>query len=99
MVRYPNFQHHPDGWIYVRQTKNEIYADTIASFQIDYGSPYPGFDDKYIGRYYEPGINHYFHTDDTSFPQNLSWPEGDAYIMAYDSLMASQAARKAASQT
>lgn len=92
---YPNFQHHPDGWIYIR-TDNGIYCDTIANFEVDYGQSYVGLPEKYIGRCYEPGVNHYFHTDDTVVPQDLSWPEGDTYIPAYDALIAAKAAREAA---
>lgn len=76
---YPNFQHYPDGWIYVRTDKG-IYCDTIVNFEADFGQTYPGLPDGFIGRYYEPGVNHYWHTGDTALPQNLSWSEGDGYL-------------------
>jgi hypothetical protein len=98
-MRYPNFQHHPDGFIIIRKLAEEIYIDTIANFEADYGQSYPGLPDGYIGRYYEPGVNHYLHTSDIAVPQDLTWAEGDRYIEAYDSLIAAKTARKAAAIT
>lgn len=92
---YPNFQHHPDGIIFVR-TNSGIYSDTIVNFQSDSGINYSGLLDGYIGQYYEPGISHYLHTINSATPQGLNWPEGDAYIAAYDSLMAVKKARETA---
>jgi hypothetical protein len=94
---YPNFQHHPDGWIIIR-TNAGVYMDTIANFQTDFGSSYPELPDGYIGRYYEPGVSHYLHTSDTAVPQDLIWMEGDAYIAAYDALAAAKAVREAAAR-
>lgn len=96
MMGYPSFQHHPDGYIFVRKSDLEIYQDTIANFQTDYGSAYPGLPEGYIGRYYEPGVNHYLHSSDSATPQDLSWSEGDSYIAAYGSLMMAKASREAA---
>jgi hypothetical protein len=98
-MKYPNFQHHPDGLIFVRKSASEIYQDVISNFQTDYGSTYPGLPDGYIGRYYEPGVDHYLHTDNTAYPQDLSWDTGDAYIAAYDKLVAAKAAREAVNIT
>ncbi len=67
---YPNFQHHPDGLIYVR-TEAGIYQDTIANFEADYGSSGPDLPAGYAGRYYEPGVNHYITTGSTAVPQPL----------------------------
>jgi hypothetical protein len=97
-MRYPNFQHHPDGWIIVRRGQNKVYSDTIANFEVDYGNPYTGLPEGFIGRYYEPGVNHYVHTDDTAVPQGLSWLEGDAYIEAYERLIAAKADRETLNQ-
>ena len=69
---YPNFQHHPDGYIFIRKSALEIYQDTVANFQIDFGSSYLGLLDGYIGRYYEPGVSHYLHTDENATPQDLN---------------------------
>jgi hypothetical protein len=91
---FPNFQQHPDGNIFVR-TNSGVYSDTIANFQADYGQTYPGLPEGYIGRYYEPGVDHYLHTNDSAIPQNLNWREVDAYIAAYDSIVAAKAAREA----
>jgi hypothetical protein len=96
---YPNFQHHPDGLIFVRKSVSEIYQDTIANFRADLGSSYIGLPDGYIGRYYEPGKNHYLTTGDSAVPQGLSWSEGDTYITAYDKLITSKFAREAAANT
>lgn len=93
---YPNFQHHPDDWIIIRQSQNKVYSDTIANFEADYGSPCAGLPDGFIGRYYEPGVNHYITTGNTAIPQPLQWADGDRYIAAYDSLMAAKMAREAA---
>ncbi len=95
---YPNFQHHPDGYIFIRKSKSDIYQDTVANFQTDLGSLYPGLPNGYIGRYYEPGESHYLHTDDNATPQDLNWPEGDAYIAAYNTLVAAKTARELAAQ-
>lgn len=89
----PNFQHHPDGWIFIR-TDQGVYADAIANFEVDYGNPYTGLPEGFIGRYYEPGVNHYVHTDDTAVPQTLIWQEGNAYIEAYEQLIAAKAGRE-----
>lgn len=91
---YPNFQHHPDGLIFIR-TDAGVYMDTIANFQTNLGQAYPCLLDGFIGRYYEPGINHYITTGDSATPQDLRWTDGDAYIAAYDTLMAAKAAREA----
>lgn len=91
----PNFQHHPDGWIFIR-TETGTYVDTIENFENDYGQSYSGLPDGFIGRYYEPGVNHYITTGSTAVPQPLQWSEGDQYIAAYDSLMAAKMAREAA---
>jgi hypothetical protein len=91
---YPNFQHHPDGFIYVRKAKTEIYQDTITNFQTDYGSVYQGLPDGYIGRYYEPEVSHYLTTGNISVPQSLPWPEGERYIAAYQQLVANQNIRR-----
>jgi hypothetical protein len=93
-----NFQHHPDDLIFVR-TEAGTYMDTIANFQTDYSSSYPGLPNGYIGRYYEPGVSHYVTTGDTAVSEALSWAEGDAYIAAYDTLVAAKAAREAAAAT
>jgi hypothetical protein len=93
---YPNFQHHPDGWIIIRRSEEEVYIETIANFEADYGISYLGLPDNYIGRYYEPGVSHYLHTSDTAVPQDLIWMEGDAYIAAYDTLVTAKAVREAA---
>ena len=93
-MSYPNFQHNPDGLIIVRKSEQEIYLDRITKFETDFGQSYPGLPDGYIGRYYEPGINHYLTTGDSATPQDLSWHEGDSYIAAYDRLMAAKAARE-----
>lgn len=91
---YPNFQHHPDGKIFIRLAEDEAYCDTIANFEVDYGGHYAGLPDGFIGRYYEPDVNHYVHTDDTAVPQGLSWQEGNAYIEAYEQLIAAKADRE-----
>ena len=91
---YPNFQHHPDGIIFVRKSATEIYQDIIANFQTDYGNSYSGLPSGYIGRYYEPTVSHYLTTGDVSVPQSLSWPEGDRYITAYQQLIANQNIRR-----
>ncbi len=95
MIEYPNFQHHPDGWILIR-TEVGTYMDTIANFELDYGQPYSELPDGYIGRYYEPGKSHYLSTGDTATPQDLSWLDGNAYIAAYEQLVAAKAARESA---
>jgi hypothetical protein len=94
-LKYPNFQHHPDGYIFVR-TSCGVYMDTIVDFQADYGQTYAGLPEEYIGRYYEPGVDHCLHTNDSATPQDLNWPEGNAYIAAYDLIIAAKAAREAA---
>lgn len=91
---YPNFQHHPDDLIFIR-TSEGVYMDTVANFQTDYGSSYPGLPDGYIGRYYEPDISHYLTTGDSVLPQSLSWAEGYAYIAAYNKLIAAKVEREA----
>jgi hypothetical protein len=88
-MAFPNFQHHPDGFIFVR-TEAGVYQDTISNFQIDFGSSYPAIPNGYIGRYYEPGVSHYLTTGNISAPQSLPWPEGDRYIAAYQQLVANQ---------
>lgn len=90
---YPNFQHHPDGWIFIR-TETGTYVDTIENFENDYGQSYSGLPDGFIGRYYEPGVNHYVHTNDTAVPQTLNWLEGNVYIEAYEQLIAAKADRE-----
>ena len=89
----PNFQHHPDGFIFVR-TGSGTYVDTVAKFQIDYGGSYTGLPSGYIGRYYEPGVCHYLTTGSNIAPQSLTWIEGDRYIAAYQQLIANQNIRK-----
>ena len=81
------FQHHPDGIVYVR-TDAGVYADSPENFAADLGEAY-----EFSGRerYYEPGVRH--HVDDQ--PQPLDWPQGDAYITAYDALAAAKTARLA----
>ncbi len=91
-MAYPNFQHHPDGYIFVR-TSSGVYMDTIVNFQIDYGQAYAGLPEGYIGQYYEPGVDHYLHTVDSATPQELNWLEGNAYLAAYDTLMTAKATR------
>lgn len=92
-MRLPNFQHHPDGLVFIR-TDQGIYMDTVANFEIDFGESYPGLPDGFIGRYYEPDVNHYVHADDTAVSQGLNWLEGNAYISAYDTLVAAKADRE-----
>jgi hypothetical protein len=92
---YPNFQHHPDGWIIIKQAEDQFYFDTIGHFEADYGQAYPELPTGYIGRYYEPGVSHYITTGDTAASQPLQWLEGDRYIAAYDMLLASKKAREA----
>jgi hypothetical protein len=93
-MQYPNFQHHPDGLIIIRKSAEEIYIDTIANFEADFGSAYSGLPDGYIGRYYEPGVTHQFTTGNAATPENLNWPEGDSYIAACDKLIEAKAIRK-----
>ena len=50
------FQHHPDGWIYVRGT-TITYWDTPANFAVDLGKAYPGLPAGYIERIYDPPNN------------------------------------------
>jgi hypothetical protein len=90
---YPNFQHHPDGYIFVR-TSSGTYMGTTDNFKKDYGGSYAGLPDGYIGRYYEPGVSHYLTTGDISAPQSLPWLEGDRYIAAYQQLIANQNIRR-----
>lgn len=94
---YPNFQHHPDGLIFVR-TVQGVYMDTIANFELDFGESYPGLPEGFIGRYYEQGKEHYITTGNTAVPQPLQWADGDRYIAAYDALMAAKADREALNQ-
>lgn len=84
-----NFHHHPDGLIYVR-TDAGIYCDSVENFALDLGQPYPGLPEGFDERYYEPGVKHCLSTRTSAVPQELSWPEGDAYIAAYDSLVAAK---------
>jgi hypothetical protein len=91
---YPNFQHHPDGLIFVRKSATEIYQDTVANFQTNYGATYFGLPTGYIGRYYEPKICHYLTNGKSNTPQSLPWPEGDRYIAAYQQLVANQNIRR-----
>jgi hypothetical protein len=87
------FHHHPDGYIVI-DTATGTYIDTVDNFILDLGEPYPGIPAEYIGRWYEPGIDHHFYTSDTAFPQDLIWPEGDHYIAACDQLMAAKGQRE-----
>ena len=40
-------------------------------------------------------MNHCLHTNDSATPQDLNWAEGNAYIAAYDLIIAAKAAREA----
>ncbi len=93
MMGYPNFQHHPDGYIFIR-TSSGTYMDTIANFKKDYGGFYLDLPDGYIGRYYEPEICHHLTTGNNIVPQSLTWTEGDRFIAAYQQLVANQNIRK-----
>ena len=46
------FQHHPDGWIYIRGT-TQTYCDTPENFSKDLGQPYPGLPTGYVERIYD----------------------------------------------
>ncbi len=93
-MEYPNFQHHPDGYVFVRKSESEIYQDTITNFQIDYGDSYFDLPNDYVGRYYEPEICHYITDGKNITPQSLTWTEGDRYIAAYQQLVANQNIRR-----
>jgi hypothetical protein len=87
------FHHHADGYIVI-ETEAGTYIDTVDNFTVDLGEPYSGIPAEYIGRWYEPGIDHHFYTSNTAFPQNLNWPEGDRYISQIDRLIAAKKQRE-----
>lgn len=89
------YHHHPDGIIFIR-TDAGTYFDSIDNFEIDLGAQYPGLPSGFNERRYTPGIEHVLSNGSSAEPQPLAWPEGDAYIAAYDDLVAAKAAREAA---
>lgn len=67
------FQHHPDGWI----TMND-FSYSLEEFLTD--EPTYQLPNGVIGREYMPGERHVTFTNNTAFPQPLTWPEGNQYI-------------------
>ena len=82
-----SFQHHPDGWIIIRD-KDKVYLDTVENFIADLGEDY-----IFLGteRLYQPGVRHFI---DGNQPQALQWAEGDAHIAAIDQLLIAKDARE-----
>lgn len=53
------FQHHPDGWIYIKNNKME-YMDSVENFKLDANLPkYSIGIENMILRYYVQGSKHY----------------------------------------
>lgn len=86
------FQHHPDGWVYVRG-ESKTYCDTHENFAADFGENYPGLPNGYICRIYDQGKRHVLSDGMNETVQEIPWSDGDAYIAALDTLIANQIAR------
>jgi len=92
------FQHHPDGWVYVRG-ESETYCDTPANFATDLGGAYEGLPDGYISRIYIPETRHVLSDGTNEVAKTIPWTDGDTYIAALDTLLENQAAREEAATT
>jgi len=86
------FQHHPDGWIYVRGA-SETYCDTPANFATDLGATYSGLPTGYISRIYVPDTRHILSDGSNETAQSVPWSDGDTYISKLDTLLANQTTR------
>ncbi|MBP2657165.1 MAG: Carboxypeptidase regulatory-like domain [Firmicutes bacterium] len=86
------FQHHPDGWVYVRG-ESSIYCDTPDNFATDLGAAYSGLPDGYISRIYVPEKRHVLSDGNNETAQTIPWSDGDTYIAALDALIAKQTTR------
>lgn len=89
------FQHHPDGWIYIRST-DKTYCDTPENFAADLGASYPGLPNGYISRIYDQGRRHVLSDGYNETAQQIPWADGDKYVVTLDTLLANQAAREEA---
>lgn len=87
------FQHHPDGLIYVRG-ETQTYSDTVANFALDFGQPEPALPAGAISRDYNPGVCHSI-SDGTSVIAGgpMPWAFGDSAIAAVGALLTAQDAR------
>jgi hypothetical protein len=88
------FQHHPDGYIYVRPDSGNIYADTLAHFQSDYGQPAPALPAGADEQIYTQNIRHTYKRKGMVVGGGpRAYSIGDNIIAAISSLLAAQAAR------
>ncbi|MBP2655020.1 MAG: Carboxypeptidase regulatory-like domain [Firmicutes bacterium] len=86
------FQHHPDGWVYVRG-ESESYCDTPANFAADLGATYSGLPDGYISRIYVQGKRHVLSDGNNETTQTIPWTDGDTYIAELDTLLVNKVTR------
>lgn len=70
------------------------YQDTLANFELDYGSPAPVVPAEYRSLRYVPDVKFVYDTGSKQDSQGIPWVEGDAILADFDNIVAAKIARE-----